>query len=150
MIVSFRRQRRRWALLLVSCVIGLGLAGCARARTAPDPTPPATLRAVPGTTLHDVTLSAQALADLGLRTTAVRAAGRGRTAIPLSAVIYDPEGRSWTYVAIAARTFVRRPIAIVRFDGETVFLGSGPPVGAPVVTVGAPELLGAEYGVGEE
>jgi len=148
--MSSRRQRRRWAVVLVSCAIGLGLAGCAHARTAPAPVPPATLRTVPGTTLHDVTLTGQALADLGLRTAAVRAAGGGRIAIPLSAVIYDPQGRSWTYVAIAARTFVRRPIAIARFRGETVVLRSGPRVGAPVVTVGAPELLGAEYGVGEE
>jgi len=35
-------------------------------------------------------------------------------------------------------------------DGDEVLLRSGPPPGTPVVTVGAPELLGAEYGVGEE
>ena len=99
---------------------------------------------------------------MGIRTQPVRsapsaAAARRRhradaelTVIPLAAVIYDPQGRSWTYTIAAPRTFVRRAIVIDRIDGDEAFLRSGPPVGTPVVTVGAPELLGAEYGVGEE
>jgi hypothetical protein len=70
--------------------------------------------------------------------------------IPLSALIYDPQGRSWTYVKLAARTFVRRAVVVDHIDGDTVYLSAGPRLGTPVVTAGAPELLGAEYGVGEE
>ena len=75
---------------------------------------------------------------------------RALTAIPLAAVIYDPKGRPWTYTIAGPRTYVRKAIVIDRISGDTVLLRSGPPVGTPVVIVGASELLGAEYGVGEE
>ena len=44
----------------------------------------------------------------------------------------------------------RAPITVDRVDGETAYLVKGPAVGTAVVTVGAPELYGAEYGVGGE
>ena len=145
--MSPRRAVRR-AVAAVAC-LALLLAGCAHGPATHAPVAPATLRAVPGTTLHEVTLTPQALADVGLRTTAVQRAG-ALTAIPLSALIYDPEGRAWTYVPIGPRTFVRRPVTIATIRDGMVLLRSGPTRGTPVVTVGAPELLGAEYGVGEE
>jgi hypothetical protein len=70
--------------------------------------------------------------------------------IPVTAVIYDPDGASWTYTTPADRTYVRVPIVVDHIDGDHAFLASGPPVGTPVVSQGAPELLGVEYGVGEE
>jgi hypothetical protein len=70
--------------------------------------------------------------------------------IPLKALIYDPQGKTWTYIERSPRTFVRAPVTVQRIAGGTVYLSSGPPAGALVVTVGAPELLGSEYGVGEE
>jgi hypothetical protein len=155
-------HRRRWALapLLLAVVVGLG--GCYKDPPAADPPPPAQLKAIPGTTLHYVTLTPRALADVGVRLTAVRdaaaavraelprAGSRALTVIPLQAVIYDPQGRAWTYTTAGPRTFVRKPIAIALIVGDEAVLRSGPPPGTPVVTVGAPELLGAEYGVGEE
>ena len=128
------------ALLLV---VGLGLAGCAHAQ---DPAPvqpaqvqPAQIKLIPGSAdLHRVTLTPEAVSDVGIRTAPVRAAttakagtpqggaraltvtaattakagtprggARALTVIPLTAVIYDPQGRSWTYVTPAPRTFVR-------------------------------------------
>jgi hypothetical protein len=143
-------------------VVALGLAGCAHSESAAEPVQPAQTRLIPGTSLHYVTLTRQAMLDLGVRVQPVRrapsyaptvlpaAGARALTVIPLKAVIYDPRGRSWTYTTVTRRTFVRRAIVIDRIDGDKVLLRSGPPVGTPVVTVGAPELLGAEYGVGEE
>jgi len=72
------------------------------------------------------------------------------TVIPVTAVIYDPRGNSWTYTIVGPRAFARQAIVIDHIVGDEAFLRSGPPVGTPVVTVGAPELLGAEYGVGKE
>jgi hypothetical protein len=172
------RAHRLWALAPLLIVLGLGLAGCARSQIAADPVPPTQLKLIPGTSLHYVTLSQQAMLDLGVRTQSVRRAPSSAaaaspssavtatpspgvtaaapahpgalTVMPLAAVIYDPQGRSWTYAIAAPRTFVRRAIVIDRIDGDEALLRSGPPVGTPVVTVGAPELLGAEYGVGEE
>jgi hypothetical protein len=37
-----------------------------------------------------------------------------------------------------------------RVDGGTAYLRAGPAVGTMVVTVGVPELYGAEFGVGGE
>ena len=68
----------------------------------------------------------------------------------MTALIYDSQGKPWTYTMPAPRTFVRVAVVIARVDDGTVYLSSGPPVDALVVTVGASELMGAEYGVGAE
>jgi hypothetical protein len=47
-------------------------------------------------------------------------------------------------------SYVRRSIAIDHVEGDRAVLRDGPAPGTSVVTVGAPELLGIEYGVGEE
>ena len=71
--------------------------------------------------------------------------------IPYSAVVYDTDGSAWTYVNIAARTYVRQPITVAAISDDTALLSAGPSVGARVVTVGAAELLGTEYSIsGEE
>jgi hypothetical protein len=156
-----KRRYLRPPTLALLLVVGLGLAGCAHAQD-PAPVQPAQIKLIAGSAdLHWVTLTPGAVADVGIRTVPVRAAttakpgaprggARALTVIPITAVIYDPQGRSWTYVTPAARTFVRKAITIDHMVGDRVYLRSGPPVGTPVVTVGAAELLGAEYGVGEE
>ncbi len=65
--------------------------------------------------------------------------------------MYDTDGSTWTYVEATGRTFVRNRVSIAAIDGRTAILTTGPAVGAQVVTVGAPELLGTEYDIsGEE
>jgi hypothetical protein len=95
---------------------------------------------------------------IGIATQAVRAATvtvAGRRGpykvIPYSAVIYDNDGSTWTYVETAARTFMRERITVRVIRGGTAVVSRGPAAGAMVVTVGAPELLGTEYNIsGEE
>ena len=70
--------------------------------------------------------------------------------IPLSAVVYDPQGSSWAYTNPAHLTFQRVPVAIDHITAGIAYFTTGPPAGTALVTVGAPELLGAEYGVGGE
>ena len=66
-------------------------------------------------------------------------------------MVYDEDGKSWTFSAPSPRTYIRVPIVISSITGQTVQLKSGPPVGTQVVVVGAPELVGAEAGIsGEE
>lgn len=153
------RNRTRGAALLV--VAALALTGCSKAQEDTNP-PDSNVKLAPvgGSSdgLKRVTLSALAVTRLGVQTQPVRQGkltltdGSSVTAksIPFAAVIYDPNGKSWTYTALANRTYVRSPITISRIDGNTALLQAGPPTGTPVVTAGAPELLGAEYGVGEE
>ena len=140
-----------------SAVQGLAAAAAGSASALVEETP-ATLKPVPGSSVQQVQLSAAATHRLGIETQAVRVAagansGRSGThkVIPYSAVIYDTDGSTWTYVESAARTFVRNRITVAEIEGHTAVLTKGPAVGAQVVTVGAPELLGAEYDIsGEE
>ena len=72
-------------------------------------------RVVPiaGTDVSRVTLSARAAARLGIRTAPVTRHG-ARKVIPYSAVLYDPEGRTFTYTSPRPLVFVRRPIGVQR------------------------------------
>jgi hypothetical protein len=140
--------------LVALAVTGTLLAGCSGAGEPPaaDYAEPATLETIPGTTVNKVTLTELAARQLGIETTPVTAAPsrKAETVIPLTALVYGPDGAAWTYANTAPLTYVRQPLVIDRIDGDTVLLRSGPPVGTPVVTVGGQELLGTEYGVGEE
>jgi hypothetical protein len=71
--------------------------------------------------------------------------------IPYSAVVYDTDGSTWTYLNTAPRTFVRQRITVSAIEGSAAVLTTGPAAGSTVVTAGAPELLGTEYNIsGEE
>jgi hypothetical protein len=156
-------MKHRHGLLAAVAVLiaGLGLAGCGANSSTSSLVRPVTLKLISSTGLHQVTLTQAAAQDLGIQTqpaastpvTAAVVVPAGRTvtlAIPVSAVIYDPSGKPWTYTVVGPRAYARTSIVIDHISGDTAYLLSGPPAGTPVVTVGAPELLGAEYGVGEE
>jgi hypothetical protein len=143
--------------ILVCAAVGVAavaLAGCANASGPAEVNypQPATLSTIAGSDVYKVTLTQLAARQLGIRTTAVVAApaSRNETVIPLTALVYGPDGAAWAYANTAPLTYVRQPVVIDRIDGDTVVLRSGPALGTQVVTVGGPELLGAEYGVGEE
>jgi hypothetical protein len=135
----------------------LFLTGCAAASAAQDP-PPAVVQSIPGSAVKQLRLTGQAIHRLGITTAAVRTGqatidGQRGTykLIPYSAVIYDNDGSTWTFVSTVSRTFVRQQITVGAIQGDTAVLAAGPVAGAAVVTVGAPELLGTEYDIsGEE
>lgn len=64
--------------------------------------------------------------------------------VAYSAVYYDARGGAWTYVNTAPLTFERQRIRVERIEGELALLNEGPPIGTPVVTIGAALLYGAE------
>jgi hypothetical protein len=143
-------------LSVAGLVIGVAvvLVGCGT--DAPAETPPALVTSVPGSQVPRLQLTERAIQRLGVVTRPVRdktTAGHrsGPEVIPYSAVVYDTDGSTWTYVNTAARTYQRRPVTITAINGDIAVLAAGPPVGTPVVTVGAAELLGTEYNIsGEE
>jgi hypothetical protein len=142
-------------LSVAGLVIGAAaiLAGCAAA--TPDETPPALIKPVAGSQIPQLQLTERAVQRLGIVTQPVRptrAAGQPtHEVIPYSAVVYDHDGSTWTYVNTAARTYERKPITVTDIDGQVALLSAGPAAGTPVVTVGAAELLGTEYNIsGEE
>jgi hypothetical protein len=149
--------RKSGTIGLTAVAVAVVLAGCGTAQ-APEEAPPATVRPVAGSPIPQVQLTDQAIRRLGIatrpvRTATVTVAGRRgpEKVIPYSAVIYDNDGSTWSYVNTAPRTFTRERITVLVIRGNVAILGRGPTAGSPVVTVGAPELLGTEYNIsGEE
>jgi hypothetical protein len=113
---------------------------------------------IPGSPVHKLTLTELAVQRLDVQTQPVAGAPGAApapgtvplAAVPVRALVYDPEGRSWVYTSPAPLTFVRAPVVLDHVEADLAVLKQGPPLGTDVVTVGAPELLGTEYGVGEE
>ena len=136
-------KHTRW---IAPLLIGVGLlaAGCGGGGADESAGQQAKVEEVAGHT--QVVFTAQAARRVGIRTARVRAAAGAKTAIPSAAVLYDPDGATWTYVSPKPLVFVRRDIRVDRIEGGRAILSGGPPSGTPVVTVGATEIWGVEYG----
>jgi len=67
-----------------------------------------------------------------------------RKVVPYGAVYYDATGTAWIYLNPEPLGFERQRIRIERVVGDLAILAEGPPVGTPVVTVGAALLYGVE------
>jgi RND family efflux transporter MFP subunit len=66
--------------------------------------------------------------------------------VPWSAVLHDIQGGQWVYENTGPRTFVRRRIVVSYVLDSWAVLHEGPPPGARIVTAGAVELFGTEFG----
>jgi multidrug efflux pump subunit AcrA (membrane-fusion protein) len=69
--------------------------------------------------------------------------------IPYAAILYDIHGGTWVYEHTAPRAFVRRRVELQRVDGNMAVLQRGPKAGTKVVTAGAAEIFGTEFGGGK-
>jgi hypothetical protein len=145
----------RW-LAAALIVPALGAWGCGNAsefdNEAASNEGPARVEPIKGSDVSRVILTPAAARRLGIRTAPAQDAitgGKRRRTIPYAALLYDAQGNTFTYTNPSRLTYVRQGIDVQSIRGGTVLLRSGPPAGMPVVTVGAPELLGTEYGVEE-
>ena len=68
--------------------------------------------------------------------------------VPYGAILHDIDGGTWVYETPSPRIFVRRRVELARVVEDVAVLRRGPPAGTRVVTVGAAELFGTEFGVG--
>jgi hypothetical protein len=137
-----------WLVALVAFAVAL--AGCGGGGSDTGDVSPARVEKIAGGG-ERVVLSEDAAKRLGIQTAAVRAAKGARdVVVPYSAVLYDPDGATWTYTSPAPRSYVRSDIEVASVNGDEAVLTKGPPVGADVVTVGAAEIWGVEYGEIEE
>ncbi len=73
-------------------------------------------------------------------------AGAAALDVPASAILTDINGGEWVYVETAAHTYERRRVEVARITGGRAVLVRGLEVGAMVVTAGAAELFGTEFG----
>ena len=69
--------------------------------------------------------------------------------VPTGALIYDLNGETWIYISPEPLQFLRYAVQVDYIEGDMVVLLEGPPTGTKVVTVGVPELHGADTGVGK-
>ena len=69
--------------------------------------------------------------------------------VPFSAILYDMHGSVWVYEKISKQTYVRKRIELKSILGDIAIVSRGLNVGAQIVTAGAAELFGTEFGVGK-
>lgn len=69
--------------------------------------------------------------------------------VPKAALLHDAYGGTWVYVAIEPRVYARQRVVVTDISGALAVLSQGPAVGARVVTDGAAELFGVEFGAGK-
>jgi hypothetical protein len=147
-------RMRTAGIVAVAFTAALLLGGCGRTGTEDaGGNELSTVEPIEGSDVLRVTLTEDAAARIDVQTAAVQTRSVGserRLQIPYAAVLYDPNGDTWTYTNPEPLVFIRAPIDILHIDGGRAVLTSGPAAGTDVVTVGAAELLGTEYEVGEE
>jgi RND family efflux transporter MFP subunit len=69
--------------------------------------------------------------------------------VPYSAILYDIHGGTWVYENPQPLVFIRRRVELDYVDQNLAVLKRGPASGTKVVTVGAAELFGTEFGGGK-
>jgi hypothetical protein len=148
-------HRSRLALGLVATGLAI-MAGCTPGHTESarngEQDKPAKVERIEGTDLSRVVLNQRAADRVGIKTEPVRqvstpGAGPQSPAVPVAALVYDDSGDIWVYTVTRPLTYMRQRVAVARIEGDLAVLESGPAPGTAVVTVGAAELLGSEYGV---
>jgi len=147
-------RRRDCGMLVTLMIAGPLLAACSQPTSQEvlgAQVPPVTVEAIDGTDIKRVTLIPASAERLGIQTAPVGrevVGGRSRTVMPYAALLYDEQGDTWTYTNPEGLAYVRHGVTVDFIEGDLAILSDGPPVGTLVVTVGAAELYGAEFGVG--
>lgn len=123
-------------------------AGAKQWKAAPIDAPPTAVPLAAAVDLYYELPNADGTFKPGERVTArLKIRGDQETSVlPWSAVVQDIQGGEWVYERTAPQTFVRRRVQVRYVVDGTAVLAHGPPVGTQVVTAGAIELFGTEFG----
>jgi RND family efflux transporter MFP subunit len=68
--------------------------------------------------------------------------------VPETAVLYDIHGATWVYEDLGGNAYTRRRIEVARHAGDRAVVRRGLSEGVKIVTAGAAELFGTEFGAG--
>lgn len=90
----------------------------------------------------DLRVGERVLVDLPEQT----GSGAAALDVPASAILTDINGGEWVYVETAPRQYERRRVEVARIIGGRATLARGLASGVRVVTAGAAELFGTEFG----
>jgi hypothetical protein len=150
--MSTTRHLNAAAIAVALLTVGSQLA--APQARADSPAPPivetaATIKRL-GFGLSQITLPPKAAQRLDIKTGEILDDPSGMRTAPFSSIIYDLDGDAWVYKVTAPLTYVREAVVIEMIKLDHAYLKEGPPAGTQVVTVGVPELYGAEVGVNGE
>ena len=74
---------------------------------------------------------------------------RSSLQVPAAAILYDIHGGTWVYVAEPEHTYRRQRVEVLDTQGSSAFLARGLTRGALIVSSGAAELFGTEFGAGK-
>jgi hypothetical protein len=107
---------------------------------------PATVEKNASTGIAKLTVTDRALERLDLKTEIVKPGAGTVIVLPYSALLYDANGKTWVYTSPSPQVFERQEVTVARVEGGVVIATAGPPAGTTIVTVGAAELFGAEFG----
>jgi RND family efflux transporter MFP subunit len=69
--------------------------------------------------------------------------------VPAAALLHDAYGGTWVYVQREPHVYARVRVVVADIVGSSALLSQGPAVNARVVTDGAAELFGVEFGAGK-
>jgi RND family efflux transporter MFP subunit len=69
--------------------------------------------------------------------------------VPDKAILYDIDGGTWVYERTGEQRYRRRRVAVRSLRDGLAVLADGPAEGSPIVTDGAAELFGTEFGAGK-
>jgi multidrug efflux pump subunit AcrA (membrane-fusion protein) len=131
------------ALVLTSAA--LALPGCTEVETeSATGYEPSKLEEVAGG--KRVTFTAEGARRVGLRTAVVARRGT-QLVVPYSALLYDPQGKTYVYTSAKRLQYLREAVKVDRIEADRVFLSAGPRSGTRVVTTGAAEVYGTELEV---
>ena len=98
--------------------------------------------------IQRITLSEEAAKRLRFEFAEAKKEG-DHMSLPYTTLLYDPQGKEWVYVSLSPTVFKRAPLKVQAIDGDTVHYAEGPAEGTKIVTWGAVELSGIEYGIGK-
>ncbi len=139
-------MKRDSGWILVVMVAALGLVGCEKGTARSAPEAPATVEKQASGPSR-VTLRGRAAERLGIEFVEVTQRGQHLEA-PYGALVYDSNGGEWVFISPAPNVFVRTEIKVTLIEWDKVYYSEGPPAGTKVITAGAAELLGIEFGIG--
>lgn len=135
-------------LSLVGLVGVLLLGACGKAPSdAHAVVEPATIEALEDQEVVRITLTEMAAQRLDIQTVPVEQSEEWLV-VPSDAVFVDTTGTFWLYTSPEPLVFIRQQIGLDHEQGDQTYLSDGPDPGTAVVTVGVPELYGAETGIG--
>ncbi len=78
-----------------------------------------------------------------------RSKPRSSLMVPVAAILYDVQGGAWVYVNESGHVYRRQRVELIETQGSSAYLARGLTPGTRVVTAGAAELFGTEFGAGK-